>query len=109
MYTANIVWTTSTAMVEIPIPATLPVPDGLPPPSLCRMVAVPDAAPQPLLRPLQRRVLRGLAGGLTLREVAAELRYSYPYVRELAASAASQLGAKNSVQAVAIAARRGLI
>lgn len=68
-----------------------------------------DASPYPLLLPLERRVLRLLGEGHTLRQVAAELSYSYPWMREVAAGAAAHLGARNSTHAVAIAARRGLI
>jgi DNA-binding CsgD family transcriptional regulator len=80
-------------------------------PALCRVLAVPsrDSAPRPLLSPVELRIVRGLAAGHSMRELAAELSYSYGYVRELAASAIERLGAQNTTQAVAIAVRRGLI
>lgn len=108
MYTANIVWTTSTAMVEIPIRASLPLGGVGTLVALCSLPPV-DARPAPLLKPVERRVLTLLAQGRTLMQIASDLDYSYQYVRKVAAAAAAQLGAKNSTQAVAIAARRGLI
>lgn len=70
---------------------------------------MPDLAPQPLLTPLQRQVLRSLAGGHTLRQTAEELHYGYVYMRKVAAAAAAQLGASTATAAVYQAARRGLI
>lgn len=69
-----------------------------------------DVPPRPTLSRLELRVLRLLGrDGLSEREVAARLNYSYPYVRQVAASAARQLGARNTRQALYMAARRGLI
>lgn len=109
MYTANIVWTTSTAIVESPMRATLAVRAGGALASLCRVAAVPDLPPRPLLTPLQRRVLLRLASGLSLRETALELSYSYAYMREVAAAAARNLGADTAIAAVYVGAKLGLI
>jgi DNA-binding NarL/FixJ family response regulator len=54
-------------------------------------------------------VLRLLASGLTQGEAASQLHYSHAYVKEVVAAASRNLGANTTLQAVAIAARRGLI
>lgn len=68
-----------------------------------------DTAPRPLLPRLEREVLRQLAAGRTLRQSAAELSYSYDYLRTVRAQACKRLGASTTAQAVYIAARHGLI
>lgn len=68
-----------------------------------------DTAPRPLLSPVELRLLRGLAEGRTMRELAGELSYSYTYLREVRQSAIRRLGASTIVQAVYLATRRGLI
>jgi DNA-binding NarL/FixJ family response regulator len=69
-----------------------------------------DVAPRPTLAPLELRVLRLLGrDGLSERQAAEKLNYSHVYIREVAAAAARQLGARNTRQAIYEAARRGLI
>lgn len=55
-----------------------------------------DSSPKPQLTRQQKAVLRLLCQGLTEREAARRLHYSYEYVRELGAGAARQLGARNT-------------
>jgi DNA-binding CsgD family transcriptional regulator len=73
------------------------------------VVPVPDLPPQPLLRPLERELLRLVASGCTQRAAAEKLSYSYPYVREVLAGAADHLGVNTVIAAVYVAAKRGLI
>lgn len=69
-----------------------------------------DAPPRPLLPAGAREVLRLLGPeGMTEREVAEVLHYSYQHVRRLAAEACRILGARNTRQAIYRATKNGLI
>ncbi|GAA0704539.1 hypothetical protein GCM10010193_69410 [Kitasatospora atroaurantiaca] len=61
------------------------------------------------LSPAERRVLAALADGLTPAEVAGEQHLARETVNDHALSARRRLGARTTVQAVAIAVRRGLL
>jgi len=69
-----------------------------------------DAAPRPTLSPLALRALQLIGpAGLTEREAAERLNYSYEYVREVLERAYRQLGAGNARQAIYLATRLGLL
>lgn len=62
----------------------------------------------PLL-PAERRVLELLAGGLTWRDIAAILHVAYDTAKDIGVRARVKLGARTSIEAVAIAVRTGVI
>jgi DNA-binding NarL/FixJ family response regulator len=71
----------------------------------CRLSGVDELE----LSALEVDVLLCAGRGLTVRESAAELHYSIAWVKENRANAMRALGARNIVDAVAIAMRRGLL
>jgi DNA-binding NarL/FixJ family response regulator len=77
--------------------------------ALCTLLPV-DAPPRPLLPPGVLAVLRLLGpDGMTERETAEVLNYSYRHVRRLAATACELLGARNTRQAIYLATKSGLL
>lgn len=61
------------------------------------------------ISPAERRVLAGLADGLTAAEIAAQQCLAQHTVHEHAQSARRRLGAATTLHAVAICIRRGLL
>jgi DNA-binding NarL/FixJ family response regulator len=61
------------------------------------------------LSPRELRVLRLLADGYRTSEIATELHYSERTIKHSIANMTSRLQLRNRTQAVALAARRGLI
>lgn len=77
--------------------------------ALCTLPGV-DAPPRPLLPPGALAVLRLLSReGLTEREAAEVLNYSYRHVRRLASAGCEALGAVNTRQAIYRATKLGLL
>lgn len=77
--------------------------------ALCTLPGV-DAPPRPLLPPGALAVLRLLGPkGLTEREAAEVLNYSYRHTRRLASEACEVLGATGTRQAIFFATRLGLL
>lgn len=68
--------------------------------------ASPDA---PELTAMQWKVLRMLANGVTARDIARLLRIGEKTVHTYKAQIRERLGAENSIHAVAIAHRRGML
>ena len=62
-----------------------------------------------LLSPRERVTLAMLAEGLSSKETAAKMGISSETVKDYSSVARRKLGARNTVQAAAIAARSGLI
>lgn len=78
--------------------------------ALCTLPGVSDAQPRPLLPAGALEVLRLLSReGLTEREAAVALHYSYRHVRRLAAQACELLGARNTRQAIYFATKLRLL
>jgi len=63
----------------------------------------------PSLTKRQRQILQLVAEGETLREIALELGLKHQYVKNLMGVIRRRLSAKSTVQAVAIALRKGVI
>ncbi len=65
--------------------------------------------PNALLPGRQAQVLHLLADGFTTAQIARQLQYSEGTIKKLVRAAIEETGARNRVQAVAIAIRRDLI
>lgn len=69
-----------------------------------------DAPPRPTLSPLALHLLRLIGPeGMSEREAARVVHYSYSYTREALEVAYRQLGARNARQAIYLATRLGLL
>jgi DNA-binding CsgD family transcriptional regulator len=77
-------------------PAVTPVPTGA-------------SAPEPVLSPLETMMLAALAEGLSLEAVARRAGMSARTLRRHMRALCDRLGARSPTQAVAWAARRGLV
>ncbi len=82
---------------------------AIPPKVLCTLLADPRDQPSEQLAPRELDVLRLLADGSSTRDMAERLSYSERTVKNIVRELLTKLNCRTRAQAVAYAARRGII